>query len=60
MTPKFSEVLEMAVEQGVLRGLNQFYKHRDDAPHCLGELDRKISEEVMNSIYEWFDFEDGV
>ena len=62
MTPKFLAVLEMAVERGALLGIRRFYKHREHTPSddYMEELACKVGAEVMNSIYEWFDFEEGM
>lgn len=61
MKPKFQQVLEMAIEQGVERGLHRFYKHRDDAPDAatFAIIAENIFLDVSNAIYEWFDFEEG-
>jgi hypothetical protein len=40
----------------VARGYRKAYKHTDD-PSDEAVCER-IAEEVMNQLYEWFDFED--
>lgn len=52
MSPKFYEVLEMAIEQGVSYGYERAFKYQDDpSPDHIKAV---IAENVMTSIHEWF------
>jgi hypothetical protein len=53
MKPKFYPVLQMAVEDGVLHGLNRAYKHTDTPTR--DQVVNAVTEAVLNSICEWFD-----
>ncbi len=55
MRAKEYEVLVQAVEQGVASGWRRAYKH-DDAP-LVEDMQRCITDAVLNSICEWFVFE---
>lgn len=47
-------VAERAVEDGVRRGIQSFFKHREDvAPDGLGDA---IERAVMGELAEWFEF----
>jgi hypothetical protein len=56
MKPNFRKVLEMALEEGVRYGYNRAHKHVENPTE--GAIIDNIVEQVMNSLYEWFDFED--
>ena len=56
MKPKFRNVLEMAIEEGVRYGYNRAHKHIENPSE--GAIIDSIVEQVMNSLDEWFDFED--
>ena len=56
MKPKFHKILEMAVEQGVSYGYRRAHKHAENPPE--GAIIDNIVEQVMNSLDEWFDFEE--
>jgi hypothetical protein len=56
MRPKFRKVLEIAVEQGVSYGYSRAHKHVENPTE--GAIIDSIVEQVMNSLDEWFDFED--
>jgi hypothetical protein len=56
MKPNFRKVLEMALEEGVRYGYNRAHKHVEK-PHEDAVVDCVV-EGAMNSLYEWFDFED--
>jgi hypothetical protein len=56
MKPNFRKVLEMALEEGVRYGYNRAHKHVENPTE--GAIIDSIVEQVMNSLYEWFDFED--
>lgn len=58
MKPKFRVILEQALSEGIVRGYRRAHKHSDDPPeHILFE---RIQDEIMNSFYDYFDFEDEV
>jgi hypothetical protein len=56
MKPNFRKVLEMALEEGVRYGYSRAHKHIEN-PHQDAVVDCVV-DAAMNSIYEWFDFED--
>ena len=56
MKPKFSKVLETAVEQGVSYGYRRAHKHIENPTE--GAIIDSVVEQVMNSLDEWFDFEE--
>ena len=56
MKPKFSKVLETAVEQGVSYGYRRAHKHIENPTE--GAIIDSIVEQVMNSLDDWFDFEE--
>jgi hypothetical protein len=56
MKPKFREVLQMALEDGIRRGYRRAYKHNDNPTEET--IIETIEDCVMGSIYEWFDFEE--
>jgi hypothetical protein len=56
MKPKFRKVLEIAVEQGVSYGYRRSFKHIENPTE--GAIIDSIVEQVMNSLDEYFDFED--
>jgi len=58
MKPKFHKILEMAIEQGVSYGYRRAHKHIEN-PTESAIIDNVV-EGVMNSLYEWFDFEDDI
>ena len=58
MKPNFHKILEMAVEQGVSYGYRRAHKHIESPTE--GAIIDSVVEQVMNSIDEWFDFEDEV
>ena len=58
MKPKFRKVLEIAVEQGVSYGYRRAHKHVENPSES--SIIMNIEEQVMNSIDEWFEFEDEV
>lgn len=56
MTPKFYELLQRCVEDGVQRGWNRAHKHMSPPPeHAVRAA---IEEAVMLEIHEWFTFPD--
>jgi len=58
MKPNFRKVLEIALEEGVRYGYNRAHKHVENPTE--GAIIDSIVEQVMNSIDEWFTFEDEV
>ncbi len=56
MKPNFRKVLETAVEQGSSYGYRRAFKHVENPTE--GAIIDSIVEQVMNSIDEWFEFED--
>ena len=60
MKPKFREVLDLAIEQGVAQGLRRAWKHRSDGPseEVLLQIKEQVYDAVMDSLYEWFDIHD--
>ncbi len=56
MKPKFRSVLEMALEEGVRYGYKRAHKHVE-IPSESAIID-SIVKQVMNSLYEWFEFDD--
>jgi hypothetical protein len=57
MKPKLHKILETAVEQGVSYGFSRAHKHLENPTE--GAIIDSIVEQVMNSLDEWFDFDDG-
>lgn len=58
MKPNFHKVLEMALEEGVRFGYNRAHKHVEN-PHIDAVADCIVND-IMNSLNEWFDFDDNV
>ena len=56
MKPNFRKILEMSVEQGVSYGYRRAHKHVENPTE--GAIIDNVVEQVMNSLDEWFDFED--
>jgi hypothetical protein len=56
MKPNFRKVLETAIEQGASYGYRRAFKHVENPTE--GAIIDSIVEQVMNSIDEWFEFED--
>lgn len=56
MTPKFIQLLEVCISDGIQMGHNRAYKHTD-APerHVINEA---IFNAVLEEIHEWFDFDE--
>ena len=57
MKPKFMQLLERCIVNGVILGHNQAYKHNSTPERY--EINQSICNEVMNEIHEWFDFDEG-
>lgn len=69
MKPSFDKVLQLAVDEGAKRGIRRFFKHREHGLESLRQVNEPaytmedaladtIAEEILNSIYEWFDTEE--
>jgi hypothetical protein len=57
MKPKFRVILEQAIEEGVKYGYRRAHKHIENPTE--EQICDHIEEQVMSSIYEYFDFGDG-
>ena len=56
MRPKFHKILEQAINEGVSYGYHRSFKHVENPTE--GAIIDSVVEQVMNSLDEWFDFED--
>jgi hypothetical protein len=56
MKPKFHKILEQAINEGVLRGYRRAHKHVENPTE--GAIIDNVVEQVMNSLDEYFTFED--
>jgi hypothetical protein len=56
MRPKFHKILETAVEEGVRYGYRRAHKHIENPTE--GAIIDNVVEQVMNSLDEYFTFED--
>ena len=56
MKPKFNVILEQALEEGVKRGYRRAFKHIENPTE--ESICQHIEEQVISSLYEYFDFED--
>ena len=56
MKPKFRVILDQALEEGVRRGYRRAFKHIEDPTE--ESICQHIEEQVISSLYEYFDFED--
>ena len=56
MKPKFRVILDQAISEGVLRGYRRAHKHIENPTE--GAIIDSVVEQVMNSLDEWFDFEE--
>jgi len=54
--PKFHKILEQAINEGVLRGYRRAHKHVENPTE--GAIIDNVVEQVMNSLDEYFTFED--
>jgi len=54
MTPKFMQLLEQCIADGVVIGHNRAYKHTDNPSKT--QINELIVNEVFIQIHEWFDF----
>ena len=56
MKPRFKQVLELAIQEGVTDGLIRAHKH-DNNP-TTEQIIVSVEEAVMSSLWEWFDMEE--
>jgi hypothetical protein len=56
MTPKFLQLLEKCILDGVILGHKRAYKHTDSPNES--DINQSIVNEVFNEIHEWFDFDE--
>lgn len=56
MYPKFYKVLETAIEEGVAHGVMRTFKHSEESD--IEDMKNAISMSVMDSLNEWFQFDD--
>ena len=56
MKPNFRKVLEIALEEGVRYGYSRAHKHIENPTE--GAIIDSIVEQVINSLDEWFDFDE--
>jgi len=57
MTPKFMQLLEQCVLDGVVLGHKRAYKH-NSAP-SEADINQSIVNEVLTEIHEWFAFDEA-
>jgi hypothetical protein len=57
MTPKFTQLLEKCILDGVILGHKRAYKHNSTPDES--EINASIVNEVLNEIHEWFDFDEA-
>jgi hypothetical protein len=58
MKPKFRVILEQAIEEGVRYGYHRAHKHVENPTE--EQICEHIEEQVMSSIYDYFDFDEEV
>ena len=56
MRPKIYKILEIAVGEGVAYGYNRAHKHIENP--SKEQICENIQEQVMNSILDYFSFDD--
>ncbi len=56
MTPKFMQLLETCIMDGVVWGHTRAYKHNDQPSKA--EINEAIVNAVILEIHEWFDFDE--
>jgi hypothetical protein len=54
MKPKFRVILERALEEGIRLGYRRAFKHVENPSEVA--ICEHIEEQVMSSLYEYFDF----
>jgi hypothetical protein len=56
MTPKFIQLLEKCVLDGVILGHKKAYKHTSTPSEA--DINDSIFNEVLNELHDWFDFDE--
>ena len=56
MKPRMRVLIEQCIEEGTLRGYKRAHKHLDDPGEAA--ITEAIANEIMNRIYEWFEFDE--
>jgi hypothetical protein len=56
MTPKFIQLLEKCITDGVIFGHTRAYKHNDFPSKA--DINESIVREVLNELHEWFYFDE--
>ena len=56
MKPRFRQVLDLAIEEGVARGVRRAYKYVDNPTQ--EQIIASVEESVTGSLWEWFDMEE--
>ena len=56
MKPKFRVILERALEEGIRLGYRRAFKHVENPSEVA--ICEHIEEQVMSSLYEYFDFDE--
>jgi hypothetical protein len=56
MKPKFHQVLDMCIENGIKLGVNRAFKH-DEHP-SREVIETSVFDAISGELYEWFDFEE--
>ena len=57
MKPKFRNVLELAIGEGVRYGYSRAFKHNLNPTE--NDIVEHVIEQVINSLDDWFDFEEN-
>jgi hypothetical protein len=57
VTPKFIQLLETCIKDGVVWGHTRAYKHNDHPSKA--EINEAIVNAVLLEIHEWFDFDEN-
>lgn len=57
MTPKFMQLLEKCIYNGIILGHKRACKHNPSPSE--GDINESIYNEVLNEIHEWFDFDES-
>lgn len=55
MKPKVLPILEIALTEGINYGWVRAHKHNENPGEAI--IKENIQEQIMNSLYEYFDFE---
>lgn len=57
MTPKFTQLLEECILDGIVLGYTRAYKHNSDPSST--DIKESIFNAVLSEIHEWFDFDEA-